>query len=59
MIYTAFTCGGTALGLFTVAASVSLKEPASCRGWFNQGNVLVDYSIGNGSVGERFMGVLK
>ena len=59
MVYTALTCGGTALGLFTMVEGVDLKEPASCGWWFNRGNVLVGYGIGSGLVGEYLVGLLR
>ena len=59
MVYTALTCGGTALGLLSMVERVDLKEPASCAWWFNRGNVLVGYSIGSGLVGEYFVGLLR
>ena len=59
MVYTALTCGGTALGLLSMVERVDLKEPASCAWWFNRGNVLVGYSIGSGLVGEYLVGLLR
>ena len=59
MVYTTLTCGGTALGLFTMVEAVDLKEPASCGWWFNRGNVLVGYGIASGLVGEYLVGLLQ
>lgn len=59
MVHTAPTCGGTALGLFTVVEGVELKDPASCEWWFNRGKVLVGYGIGSGLVGEYFLGLFQ
>lgn len=59
MVYTALTCGGTALGLFSMVESVDLREPASCEWWFNRGNVLVGYGIASGLVGEYSIGLLR
>lgn len=59
MVYTALTCGGTAIGLLGMVESVDLKDPASCAWWFNRGNVLVGYGVGSGLVGEYLVGLLK
>lgn len=59
MVYTVLTCGGTALGLFTMVEVVDLKDPASCGWWFNRGNVLVGYGIASGLVGEYLVGLFQ
>ena len=59
VVYTALTCGGTALGLFNMIESVDLKDPTSCGWWFNRGNMLVGYCIGSGLIGEYFAGLIK
>ena len=59
LVYTALTCGGTALGLFAMVERVNLEEPASCEWWFNRGNVLVGYGIGSGLVGEYVVGLVQ
>lgn len=57
-VYTALTCGGTALGLLSMVEAVDLEDPASCAWWFNYGNVLVGFGISSGLVGEYFAGTM-
>jgi 4-hydroxybenzoate polyprenyltransferase len=52
MVYSAMTCGSTAIGLFNMIEGVNLQEPASCGWWFNRGNILVGYGISSGLIGE-------
>ena len=55
MIYTACTCGGTALVLITLTETVNLEEPASCAWWFNRGHLLVGCSVASGLLGNYIM----
>ncbi|KAI1180226.1 putative 4-hydroxybenzoate polyprenyl transferase [Nemania sp. FL0916] len=57
-LYTALTCGASALALFSMVEWVDLNEPASCGWWFNKGNLLVGCGIGSGLVGEYLANLL-
>jgi 4-hydroxybenzoate polyprenyltransferase len=52
VLYTAFTCGGTGLGLYLMVELVNLNDPASCGWWFNRGNVMVGVAIASGLIVE-------